>query len=194
MAQLQDIEYDYTLHQRPTAGDDRLAVRFFRKAKQDPEKTTEAGRPIFVEHDYIHVMIPGDRDSAHVRPLRPLDKLRFKRQYDHWQETQQNEVVTGTPLESLGLTLSQVEEYRYFGVRTIEQMADLRDDVCQKLLGALALKQKAQAYLQIIKDEAPLLKVQAELDRRDSQIAALTAALAEQGEMIREIKAHQTVE
>lgn len=189
MAELGTLDYDYTIHSRPRAGDERLAVRFFRKAKQDPDKTAEAGRPIFVEFDYIHVMVPGDRDSAHVRPIRPNDLIRFKQQYDHWRTTQNNEAMIGTPLESLGLSLAQVEEYRYFGIRTVEQMAELRDDLCQKLMGAINLKQKAQAYLQIIKDEAPLRKVQVELDKRDNEIETLKAAIAEQAEQLKTLQA-----
>ena len=189
MAELGTLDYDHTLFSRPRAGDERLAVRFFRKAKQDPDKTAVEGRPIFVEHDYIQVMVPGDRDSAHVRPIRPGDLIRFKAQYEHWKTTQNNEAVTGTPIDVLGLSLAQVEEYRYFGVRTVEQMAELRDDICQKLMGATSLKQKAIAYLQIIKDEAPLRRVQVELDKRDSQIEALTKAVESQAEMIKQLQA-----
>lgn len=184
-----DFSYDPSIHVRPNAGDDRLAVRFFRKAKQDPERTAQEGRPIFVEYDYIQLMIPGDRDSTHIRPVRPADLQRFKRHYDHWKETQNNEATIGTPIDVLGLSLGQVEEYRYFGVRTVEQMAELRDDVCAKLLGATTLKQKASAYLQIIKDDAPLRKVQVELDKRDNEIEALKAALADQGTIIKQLQA-----
>lgn len=188
MAELGTLDYDHTLFSRPRAGDDRLAVRFFRKAKQDPDKTAAEGRPIFVEFDYIQVMVPGDRDSAHVRPVRPSDLVRFRMQYEHWKSTQTNDAVTGTPIDVLGLTLAQVEEYRYFGVRTVEQMAELRDDICQKMMGAVALKQKAAAYLQIIKDEAPLRKVQVELDKRDSQIESLQKAVEEQATIIRQLQ------
>lgn len=186
---METLEYDYTIHTRPRAGDERLAVRFFRKAKQNPDKTAAEGRPIFDEFDYIQIMVPGDRGSAHVRPIRPADLVRFRQQYDHWKETQNNDMVSGTPIDVLGLSLAQVEEYRYFGVRTVEQMAELRDDICQKLMGAINIKQKAIAYLQIIKDEAPLRKVQVELDKRDNEIEALKAAIAEQATMIKQLQA-----
>lgn len=182
------IDYDYTIHSRPRAGDERLAVRFFRKAKQDPDKTAEAGRPIFVEYDFIQVMVPGDRDSAHVRPVRPNDIVRFKQQYDHWKATQNNDAVSGTPIEVLGLTLGQVEEYRYFGVRTVEQMAELRDDIVLKMMGASTFKQKAQAYLEIIKSEAPMRKVSVELEKRDNQIETLQTAIAEQAILIKQLQ------
>lgn len=181
------LEYDYTVHSRQNADDDKLAIRFFRKAKQDPDRTAAEGRPIFVENDYIQIMNPGDR-NVHIRPIRPLDMQRFARQYEHWKKTQQSELVIGSPIEMLGLTLAQVEEYRYFGVRTVEQMAELRDDVVGKIMGATALKQKAAAFLQILKDEAPLKKVQAELDKRDSEIDTLKAAVAEQSAIIKQLQ------
>lgn len=161
-------------------GDEKLALRFFTKAKQDMDKTAEAGRPIFREIDYIHIMVPGDRNQAIIRPVAPADKIRFERQYEHWKKTQSNDVMIGTPLEAWNiLSLSQIEEFRYFGVRSIEHMADLRDDVAQKITGALQLKQKAQAFIAIMKEEAPMKKVQSELDKRDKEIAALTASMAE---------------
>lgn len=187
---METAEYDYKDFTRPRAGDERLAVRFFRKAKQNPDKTQEAGRPIFDEVDYVQVMIPGDRNATNMRPVRPGDIQRFQKQYEHWKSTQSNEMVSGTPLEAWGvLSLAQVEEFRYFGVRTIEHMAELRDDVCMKITGALQLKQRAVQFMQIAKDEAPMRKVQAELDKRDGEIETLRQAIAEQAQQLKELRA-----
>ena len=75
------------------------------------------------------------------------------------------------------LSLAQIEEYRYIGVRTIEQLSALSDSACMKLPGSLELKRKAAASLEVQKDEAPLRKVQAELEQRDQVIAEMTARL-----------------
>ncbi len=186
---METAEYDYQDFVKPRAGDERLAVRFFRKAKQDPAKSQAEGRPIFMEVDYIQVMIPGDRNASVVRPIALSDKARFSRQYEHWKTTQSNDVVIGTPLEAWGcLNLAQVEEFRYFGIRTIEHMADLRDDVAQKIPGAQQLKQRALQFVQMAKDEAPMRAVQAELDKRDNDIATLRQAIEDQARMIEELK------
>lgn len=183
---MQVAEFDHNDFSRPRAGDERLAVRFFVKAKQDPDLTAEAGGiPKFREHEYIQIMVPGDRNNIIARPLTDRDKDRFARQYEHWKKTQTNELVTGTPLEAWGiLNLAQIEEYRYFGVRTIEQLGNLNDDICQKITGAVGLKQRAQTFLAMAKDEAPMKRVQAELDKRDNQIATLTAAVEEQSRLL----------
>lgn len=174
----------------PRAGDEKLAIRFFTKAKQNTEESQKAGRPIFKEVDYIQIMIPGDRNNTIVRPVTPQDQDRFRRQYEHWKNTQKEEAVTGTPLEAWGLmSLAQIEEYRYYGIRTIDQLADLRDDVCQKIMGSATLKQKAQAFLDAMKAEAPLKQMQAELSERDNKIEALEKALADQGAILKDLQA-----
>jgi hypothetical protein len=75
------------------------------------------------------------------------------------------------------LSLGQIEEYRYIGVRTVEQLATLADNVCIKLPGSQELKRKALAFLEVQHDEAPLRKVQAELEQRDQVIAEMAARL-----------------
>jgi hypothetical protein len=171
------------------APDKRLNIRFFSKARQDIHASTEAGRPIFKEVDYIQVMTAGDRNQAVVRPIAPSDMQRFGAQYDHWKKTQNNDMVVGTPLEAWNiLTLAQIEEFRYFGIRTIDQMAELRDDIVGKIPGAAQLKQKAAAFLQILKDEAPMKKVQAELDKRDLELSTLKTAIADQAKLIADLQ------
>lgn len=178
---MQTAEFDHNDFSKQNAGDEKLAVRFFIKAKQDSDLSAEAKRPIFKEHEYISVMVPGDRHQMVVRPVTDYDKSRFSKQYEHWKKTQSNELVIGTPLEAWGvLNLAQVEEYRYFGIRSIEQMADLRDDICSKIMGAVSLKQRAQQFMALAKDEAPMKKFQAELDKRDNEIATLRQAVEAQ--------------
>lgn len=171
------------------AGDEKLALRFFTKAAQDAEATAREGRPIFKEVEYIQIVNPGDRTTTNIRPIGPADKGRFAQQIAHWRATQQSEQLVGTPLEAWGImSLAQIEEYRYFGVRTIDQMGDLRDDVCQKIMGATTLKQRAQKFLQLAKDEAPVKAVHAELKKRDEEIEMLKQAIADQGAQLKALK------
>jgi hypothetical protein len=170
--------------------DQRLLVRFFRKAAQDMEKTQSEGRAIFIEVEYIQIMIPGDRDSVVVRPATHVDKARFAKQYENWKSNTAKEVVSGTPLEAWGiLSLAQVEELRYYGLRTVEHIAELRDDVAQKVMGAAILKQKAQLFVQASKEAAPMLKMQEELAKRDNELDSLRAALKEQGDALAALQA-----
>ena len=188
---MQTAEFDHAEFEKGNRqGDKRLAVRFFIKAWQDMAKTQEVGRPIFRDVEYIQIITPGDRNQIIVRPVAPGDLSRFGQQYDHWKKTNNNDAVVGTPLEAWNiLSLSQIEEYRYFGVRTIEHMAELRDDVAIKITGAVQLKQKAQAFMAILKEEAPMKKVQAELDKRDNEIETLRKAVEEQAKQLKKLQA-----
>jgi len=184
-----ELEYDHNVFKQDQAGDEKLAIRFFRKAKQDSESSIRENRPVFMEIDYIQIVVPGDRTSTIVRPVTDSDIGRFGKQYEHWKKTNQEEMLNGTPLDAWGiLNLAQIEEFRYFGVRTIEHMANLRDDICQKIMGATQLKQKATAFLEMAKADAPLKKVQEELDKRDTTIASLEEAVKQQGKLIEELQ------
>jgi hypothetical protein len=188
---MQTAEFNYEDFIKPRQGDEKLAVRFFRKARQDPAKSTEEGRPIFVECDYIQISVPGDKHTMVVRPVKPGggDALRFAKQYEHWKLTQTNIEAEGTPLEVWGkLTLAQIEEYRYFGVRTVDHLADLRDDIAMKIPGSLDLKRKAQAFLAITKEEAPMRKLQEELEVRDAELASIRLAMDDQAKIIKQLQ------
>lgn len=155
-------------------GDERLMIRFFKKAARDDEASAASGTMRFKEVECIQIMVPGDRDNILIRPLGEGDKRRFGKQYEDWKRTGDGETMSGTPLEMWGkLTLPQIEEFRYIGVRTLEQLAELNDNACMKLPGAVALKQKAADFIKLQREEAPLRKVQEELASRDRQIQEL---------------------
>jgi hypothetical protein len=195
MAIGEELDYDHTLHARNRGGDDKLAVRFFKKAKQNPEKTQTEGRPIFEEVDYIQIMVPGDRTSIIVRPVGPGDEARFRKQYEHWKATQNNDLVVGTPLEAWGiLNMAQIEEFRYFGIRTVENMADLRDDVVGRIMGATTLKQKAKIFVEASKAEAPMKAMREALETRDTELSALKQAVADQAKIIEQLRLRMPAE
>ena len=189
------LEYDHEGFMKPRAGDEKLAIRFFKKASQDMEQTKDQGRPIFTEVEFIQIMIPGDKGTIIVRPIGIEDQQRFGKQYDDWVRSNKDskEVLVGTPLEAWNqMSLAQIEEFRYFGVRTVEHLATLRDDVMLKMPGAVSLKKKAQEFLDAAKEAAPLSKMQAELEKRDAELDVLKNALKQQGEMIAKLQAQQT--
>jgi hypothetical protein len=187
--ELQTFEGDQHEFMRARAGDEKLAVRFFTKAMQDSDQTAIQGRPIFKEFDYIQIVIPGDRSNTIVRPISVQDVDRFQKQYDHWKRTKEEEMLQGTPLDAWGImNLAQIEEYRYFGVRTIDQMATLSDDICGKIMGATPLKQRAIQFLALAKEGAPLKAMNAELVKRDQQIADLTQAVKDQAEELKAMR------
>jgi hypothetical protein len=115
MAIGEELDYDHSVHSRNRGGDEKLAVRFFKKARPNPEQSQKEGR-------------------------------------------------------------------------TVEHMADLRDDICQKIMGATALKQKARIFVDASKAEAPMKALQAAMELRDSELASLKNSVAEQAAIIKELR------
>jgi hypothetical protein len=166
----------------PSDDDKRLFVTFTMEARLDNQKTTEEGRNIYRNVEFITLRIPGDKTLSIHRPVRPSDKHRFPIQYAAFKNLQ-GEVVVGTPLRLWpGASPAQVKELEYFNVQTVEQLAAMPDGSSgANMMGIQALRAAARQYVQLSKEQAPLLKVQKELEERDNKIAALEDLIAKQG-------------
>lgn len=159
-------------------GDDRLFVTFSRKPVMQPGPSRDAGRAIYKEVDFIRIMVPGDKLSIVERPVDEIDRRRFGAKYEKWLATQSN-AVEGTPLSSLPtMTPAKVEEYKFFGIHTVEQLAGAADSVGQKFFGFNEDKRRANAFLELARGNAPLEKMNEELKKRDADIEELRAQLA----------------
>lgn len=183
MAQLAEAGFDMTEDAIGNAGrfakDQNLYVRFYSHPKQDPVKSAAEGRPIFHDTEYVSIMVPGDKTSIIERPATDRDKERFVKHYQAFK-SDTDEVLDGTPLAAWpGLTRSQVEELRYFNIRTVEQLASVSDTHAQKFMGINLLRRKAEAYIEAAKGNAPAEKLAAELEMRDNEITALKQAVEE---------------
>ncbi len=183
MAQLQEAGFDMTEqaigNMARFAKDDNLFVRFYSHPKQDAVKSAEEGRPIFHDTEYVSIMVPGDKTSIIERPASDQDRQRFAKHYAAFKSNE-SEVLDGTPLEAWpGLTRSQVEELRYFNIRTVEQLASVSDTHAQKFLGINMLRRKAEAYIEAAAGNAATDKMAAELEKRDNEITALKQAVEE---------------
>lgn len=157
------------------AGDERLSVSFFRKPVEITGESVKAGRAIYREVDYIRIMVPGDKLSVIERPVDDIDARRFASRYEKWKVTQQN-VIEGTPLSALpGMNPAKVEEYKFFGVHTVEQLSEVGDNVGSKFASFQEDKRRARHLLEVAKGNAPIEKMNAELAQRDAQIEELRA-------------------
>ena len=153
------------------AEDDKLFVQFFPGSIQDKKKSLEAGRPIFTDVEMIRIMVPGDKGNIVERVVREADKARFPRHYAAYKNNQKD-LIEGTPLEKWNyLSEAQVRELMHFNVRTVEQLAAMSDGNAQNFVGINVLRRKAQEYLDIAAEGAPVAQLQAELEKRDSRIS-----------------------
>jgi hypothetical protein len=155
------------------AADDRLYVEFFREPMMHPAQSREAGRAIYQERDFVRIHVPGDKSTVCVEPMHEINLIRFRSRYDKWKAGQA-EAVTGTPLHAMpGMTPAKVEEYKFFKIITIEQLADANDQLGQKFMSFQGDKQRAKAFIEATRGNAPIEQMNAELQKRDSEIENL---------------------
>lgn len=168
-------------------GDAGLSVRFMMQSHFNDVRTREEGRPIFEMREYIYIGVPGDTTSTVFRPVQERDQKRFPRQWLAFQTGK--EQTQGTPLTEIAwLTRAQCDELAYFKIQTLEQLASVSDGNAQRYMGLKALREKAERHLETIKSEAPLHKMEAELDKRDEMIRTLQAQMQEMQEYVRSVK------
>jgi len=160
------------------AHDNKLYVEFLRKPRLHAAKSREAGRAVYEETDYVKIYVPGDKSSVVERPVTEQDIQRFQARYDKWKSGQA-EAVVGTPLSSLpSMTPAKIEEYKYFKVLTVEQLAEANDNLGQKFMGFHADKQRAKAFLEVAAGNAPIERMNQELAQRDAEIETLKQQMA----------------
>lgn len=155
------------------AADNKLFVEFYRQPVLQPGKSRDEGRAVYEEVDYIRIYVPGDKSSVIERPVNYMDAERFADRYKKWQAGQEQAVI-GTPLTALpGMTPAKVEEYKFFKVVTIEQLADANDNLGQKFMSFQADKTRAKNFIEVAKNNAPVEQMRSELEKRDAEIENL---------------------
>ncbi len=168
--------------------DDKLFVQFYRKPMMHLGDSKAAGRPIYREVDCIRIMVPGDKLSVIDRPVDSIDARRFATRYEKWKAGQGNS-VEGTPLTALPrMTGGKVEEYKFFNVHTVEQLAAAPDSLGQKFMGFNEDKRAAAAFLELAKGNAPIEKMNEELKSRDAKIEELQVSLEALTKMVNDAK------
>jgi hypothetical protein len=160
------------------ADDNKLFVRFETKPQHNKFQSDKEGRPIFEEVEYISIITPGSRD-VFTTPLDDLYRARFKERYDKWKSSTDAQKVEGTLLAEMPwLTKGQIAEMNYSNVFTIEQLANLSDAQAMQFMGNHKLRERAKLYLEQAKGDAPLLRLQQELEQRDAKIEVLSGQVA----------------
>lgn len=155
-------------------GDEKLFVRFSEEPHLNEVLTRSEGRPRFEMAEYIMIMAPGDKDNIVRRPVREPDKQRFAAHYTRFKSGLSQSV--GTPLKEWPqLSRNMVEELAYFKITTIEELAHVNDGVIGRYAGLVELRQKAQKHLDLLREQAPIDHLNAELKKRDEDIAGLRA-------------------
>ena len=130
------------------AMDSKLYVQFYSRPIINGAESDAAGRPIFHDCDCVRIMVPGDKLSIVDRLASDDDKRRFADHFAKYTAGQQTQLI-GTPLEQVPwMSRSKVEEYKYFGIHSVEQLAEASDSVGQKFPGFYSDRDKAKAFIE----------------------------------------------
>jgi hypothetical protein len=174
-----DFNVDDFRANKQREADKGLLVKFYVKARQDKKASAKAGRPVFDDVDYISIMVPGIRAGGVARPASARDIARFPEHYKAFKDrTAEVGSNMGTPLAEWPLvTRGQVEEMAFLRIKTVEQLAAVSDANSANIMGFHTLKAKALVWIETAEAGKAAADLQAELDKRDVQIAELTAAV-----------------
>ena len=175
---METYEFDVTSFEdaKQNEADKKLVAIFYKTAIKNEAKSAEAGRPIFDERDMIRILTPGSKDTFEGDATEEY-RARFPQQWARYKANQDQMNLGGTPINSLPwLSIGQIAELKALNVHTVEQLAGMSDSMSQKFMGHHQMKQRAQAFLDAAADSAPLMKMEAELNKRDDVIAELRRA------------------
>lgn len=173
------------------AMDSKLHVQFYMKPFLDQKASAEAGRPIYKDTEFIRIMLPGDKQNIIDRQVGVVEdeRRRFAQHYAKFKAGQAEQIV-GTPLTLAPfLSPAQAEEYKFFNIRTVEQLASAPDSIGTKFMGFNQHKQKAQAFL----DASTGAEAVKELREKSEQQAAIIAQMSKQLEELTKPKAQPEV-
>lgn len=179
---METLEYDHNIFNKPDAGDESLFVVFYAGTMKNSARSEEEGRPIVDDVECIRIIVPGDKNSVIDRPASPQDKARFAKQYALFRSGKsEDDQVSGTRLTDWPhLSRGQCEELAYFGIKTVEQLAAVRDDIVGRVPGLTTLKQTAGIWLANAKGGAEAARVQKQIADQQAQIDQLKKIIREQ--------------
>lgn len=175
--------------------DSRLNVKFYQKAVQNNFKTALEGRPIMEMADFILIEVPGNQTLTIDTFVSETDKERFPVQWARYQNEKVDGDIEGTLLHDWPvLNAATAAELKHFKFYTVEQIANASDAQLNTIgmaagMSPLALRDKAKAFLASAKDTALVQQQADELRKRDEELSAVKAQLAELASALNKPKA-----
>lgn len=164
---------------RAREADKALFVRFFTQPLKNEDKSTQEGRPIYDDSEMIEIRVRGEKDNIVLREARPDDRTRFSDAYKFFREGKSLS-ESGTPLSAWPIMSSaQVEELKYFKFYTVEDLAHAPEAALGRFPGLRGLRDRAVVFLEAAKGNAPLEKMNKELEDKQHQITAMQSQMEE---------------
>lgn len=172
---MQTAEFNHNDFTNTAEADKALMVKFFYKNVQNKLETQKQGRPVFREKTYIEIRIAGQRDAQACRPVTYQDKQRFAAHFEAF-EKRVEPPTDGMPLAEWALiSRTQAEELSFLHIKTVEQLATVKDSNMQNFMGGYGLREKAVKWLETSNADT----VDREKEEMREELATLKAQVAE---------------
>lgn len=182
-----DVESDAMFVQGYASQPARNYVKFHPKWVRNNFLSKQEGKEVGEYRDYIIIIAPGLPNSEMDREVQEKDKQEYREEWRAYQEGREHR-ISGTPLELLpGMPKQRADSLKAIYIYTIEQLAELSEPGMHKVgMGAVELKNKAQAFLQ--KNSAEVAGLKAALAQRDETIKAQQQQLAALDERLKALE------
>ncbi len=179
-------------------------IEFSTIAKHLPKRSEEEGRYVAVDVDMVTVRQIGAADSCVFEVKTWLQQLKqdvqserlprehadyYAKAYQHWKAGQEIP-LEGTPIKGWPvISPAQTALLVSIGIRTVEDLAAINDEVRVRIgMGAIMLKNKAQAWLSQAQDKGPLTIQMAHVQAENEVLKLNLAKLTEQVEALQEAR------
>lgn len=175
-------------------------VKFERRAVEDKAESRKQGKIVYKDEDFALVIPPYSRDRFEAKVDRWFENVKtnirngkmLPEWFDKWQDGYEKfKKGEEMPLDGTSVknwpAISQSECKRLIAanILTIEDLAQVNDEGIRRLgMGALELKNKAKAFVQLAKDTGPVVIEMAALRKEAEQKDAVIASLAEKVEAL----------
>lgn len=177
-------DFDVEDFESREAGDKHVYVKFYIRPVPDEAESTKQGRPIYKDKEYVEIRTPGNQTNIVQRPVSDMDRQRFRKAYAAFKAGEEEQII-GTPLTEVPwITRSQVEELVHVRIRTLEHLAAVGDDVCNRMSGLYKLKQRAKLAVEQSEKSAPFLAIQQENETMKERLSAMENTIKEQSALI----------
>ncbi|CAB4141054.1 hypothetical protein UFOVP413_22 [uncultured Caudovirales phage] len=157
-----------------------MHVRFYLRAEKNQADSNEQGRAMFREIEYVEIKVPGDKLTCVDREVTDDDKEKYFWEYLAFKSGQ-DAPVQGTPIEQWPiLSVAEIEELKYYGVRTVEDLVNMSDTNLNKIgMGSLSLRERAKAWLDSANEGADMQRLAMENAKLKEEIKDLRDSFRE---------------
>lgn len=123
--------------------------RFYMRQIEHKGKSLEAGRPIFVDVEYVEIIIAGDTKNIVNTKVTDVHRRRWPKYYEDFKNGVEGK-AEGTPLKEWStIPRTRALELNALNIYTVEQLAELPDGSIQTIgMDGRSLVTKAKAFLE----------------------------------------------